>query len=148
MTVTAAPRRPSVAARRFGYLVAIALQAVLLYLLNVRPGWQVLPFLSPDMRDVIGLLNASIGVGIGVNVLYLVSDPPWLRAAGDVVTSAVGMAVLVRLWQVFPFDFSGTSFDWALVARVLIVVGIVGSAIGIVAALVRWVRGGPKSAGA
>jgi hypothetical protein len=140
MTVTEASRRPSVGARRFGYFVALLLEAALLYLLNVRPGWGVLPFLTDDMEQVIGLLNVSIVVGMAANALYLVHDPAWLKALGDLATTGVGIAVLVRFWQVFPFDFGDASFDWALLARIMIVLGIIGSAIGLVVALVRLVR--------
>jgi hypothetical protein len=77
---------------------------------------------------------------MAANALYLVHDPAWLKALGDLATTGVGIAVLVRFWQVFPFDFGDASFDWALLARIMIVLGIIGSAIGLVVALVRLVR--------
>ena len=67
-------------------------------------------------------------------------DPAWLRAVGDIVTTGVGLAALVRLWQVFPVDFTVTAVDLDLVARWVLVLGIVGSVIGIVAAAARLVR--------
>ena len=49
---------------------------------------------------------------------------------------------MIRLWQVFPFDFAdGTA--WPVLVRVLLLLGIVGGAIGIVVNLVALVRGGP-----
>jgi hypothetical protein len=140
MTLTAAPRRPAVAARRFGYLVAVLVNAVLLYATNSWPGWEALPFLTEDMRLVIGLVNASIAVNLAANVVYLVRDPSWLKALGDMLTTTVGIVALLRIWQVFPFDFGGSSFDWTLVVRIVLGIAIVGSAIGIVAAFVSFVR--------
>jgi hypothetical protein len=48
----------------------------------------------------------------------------------------------VRLWQVFPFDVAGT--PWEVVARVLLGIGALGSAIAIIVALVGIVRGKPS----
>ena len=50
------------------------------------------------------------------------------------------------MWRVFPFDFSAYAFPWTTVARVLIVLSIVGSAIAIVVEVGRLFRaalGGP-----
>jgi hypothetical protein len=149
MTYTDAPRsaprrapkaRPGRAARRFGYLVALAVNVAMLYAVNRWPGWDAVSFLTDDMSRVVDWVNASIVVGIGANVVYFVRDPRWLKALGDLLTTTIGIVVLVRLWQVFPFDFPDGSVDWALIARIVLVVGIAGSAIGIIAALVSFVR--------
>ena len=142
MTVTTHPRaqsrtrtrkpRPSVGARRFGYLLAVLINAAFLYGINELPGWQKVPFLTGDTVLVLDVVNASIVVNLLANAVYAVADPRWLKALGDAVTAAIGCYVLVRLWQVFPFDFGGTTADWALVARCVLAVGIVGSVIGVV----------------
>jgi hypothetical protein len=140
MTLATAPRRLAVSARRFGYVVAVLINAAILYAANGWPGWETVPFLSGDVRLVIGLVNASIIANVVANVVYLAHDPPWLKALGDALATTVGIVALLRIWQVFPFDFASYSFDWTLVARILLVVGIVGSAIGIVAGLVSFVK--------
>jgi len=136
----AAVRRPSAGARRFGYLVAIGFTVAGWYVINVRPGWEAVPFLTSDTADVLGLLNFSLFVGIAVNLLYVVRDPRWLTALGDVVTTGVGLAVLVTAWQVFPFDFDAYTFGWAGLTRLVLVLAMVGSAIAIVVQLVTLVR--------
>jgi hypothetical protein len=40
----------------------------------------------------------------------------------------------------FPFDFGDASFDWALLIRVLLVIGIGGAAIGVVVHTVSLIR--------
>lgn len=141
MTLTeTASKRPAVGDRRVGYVVAVLVNAAVLYAVNVWPGWQALPFLTEDMRLVLGLVNASMLVSIVANMVYFVADPRSLKALGDIVTTAVGIAALVRMWQVFPFDFSGSSFDWALVVRVAMGVAIGGSAIALVVAFVSFVK--------
>ncbi|HET6967379.1 MAG TPA: hypothetical protein VFI44_03830, partial [Ornithinibacter sp.] len=145
MTTTSAPDspprherpRPGPGQRRFGYLVAVAVNALMLYLVNRSPGWEAVPFLTEATPEVLGLVNASIVAGIGANVVYLVRDPDWLRALGDVVTTAVGLAALVAIWRVWPLDLAS---GWDLLARWVIGIGIAGSVIGIVAAVVRFVR--------
>lgn len=129
-----APERPPVVARRVGYVVAVLVNAALLYAANGWPGWGAVPFLTGDTRLVMGLVNASIVVNLAANLVYLARDPSWLKALGDVVTTTVGIVALVRIWQVFPFDFASSSVDWELIVHIVLGVGIVGSAIGIVVA--------------
>jgi hypothetical protein len=131
--------RPGPAQRRSGYVGAILVNGLFLYALNRWPGWDAVPFLTPDTERVIGIVNASIVTGIVANAIYVLADPLRLRALGEIVTSAVGLAAVIGIWRVFPFDFS-SGFPWDVVVRVLLVVAIVGCGIGILAALARLVR--------
>jgi hypothetical protein len=132
--------RPSVAARRFGYVLAIAINEVGWLVINVWPGWQELSFLTNETRDVLWLVNFSLAVSVAVNLVYAIHDPPWLKSLGDLVTTSIGLVVLVRVWQVFPFDFSNYSTNWAGIARVILVISFVGSCIGILVQLVTLIR--------
>ena len=120
--------------------MAVLVNAAILYAVNVWPGWQAVPFLTEDVSLVLRLVNASIMVNLLANVVYVVADPRPLKALGDLLTTSVGLAALLQIWRVFPFDFSGSSFDWALVVRIAVGVAIGGSAIAIVAALVSFVK--------
>ena len=132
--------RPTRTARRSGYAIAVIVNAAVLYGANVWPGWQVLPFLTADMALVMGLVNASILTSLAANLVYLASDTPFVKALGDVVTTATALAAAVRMWQVFPFDFGTASFDWALLVRVALVAGMIAGAIQIIVALVSLLR--------
>jgi hypothetical protein len=147
MTLTAPTHRPTPTTRRFGYLVAVLINAVLLYAANVSPGWEAVPFLTADTVLVMGLVNASIIVNLAANAAYVITDPPWFKAMGTVLTSAVGFLAAVRIWQVFPFDFDSSAFDWALVARIVLGLAIVGSAIGVIAGLVALARSAATRSG-
>ena len=138
-TRTRPKKRPGVAARRFGYVVAALVNLALLYGVNVWPGWDVLPFLTADTTRVLTLVNASLVAGVAANAVYVVRDPRWLRSFGEAFTTAIGVAAMVALWRVFPFDFGDAGFDWSIVVRVLLAIGIVGGAIGIIANLVSLV---------
>jgi hypothetical protein len=123
--------RPSPVTRRAGYVIAIAVNIVLLYLINVRPGWAAVPFLTQETLRILYLMNLSLVVGAAVNVLYLGHDPRWLVALGGLATTGIGVVVLFRIWQVFPFAFTG-GVDWALFVRILLVLAVVGSLIGLI----------------
>jgi hypothetical protein len=129
--------RPPVGVRRVGYLVAVLINAALLWLLHVWPGWEGVPFLTADFADVLWLVGLSLWVGVGANLLYLVLDPLWLTALGGLATTAIGLAAALRLWEVFPFDLDGA---WTTVVRVALVIGIVGAAIGILVNVVTAIR--------
>lgn len=135
--------RPSRPSRRIGYVLAALINGGLLWLVDVAPGWEVVPFLTPAFGEVLSLVTTSIAVGLVANLAYCIWDPPRLRAAGDVVVTGIGLVVLIALWRTFPFALGGQSFDWELVARVLLGLGVVGSVIGIVVAVVTLVTGRP-----
>ena len=129
-------------ARRAGYVVAAAVNAVVLYLINGRPGWDVLPFLTDDMTKVLPLINLSLVAGIAVNLVQAIHDPRWLVATGGVVTTGAGVAAAVRLWQVFPFDFAPGAAGETVV-RVLLLLAIAGGMIVQIVALCRAAPGRP-----
>jgi hypothetical protein len=141
MALTDPARRPSAGARRAGYCIAIAFSAALLIVLNARPGWQAMPFLTSDAGQVLWLVNLSLAAGIAANVVYLAYDQPWVRSLGDLVTTGIGLAAAIRIWQVFPFALSS---GWSTAVRVLLVVAIAGSCIALVVQIVslaRWFTG-------
>jgi hypothetical protein len=133
-------RRPSVAVRRVGYIFAAAITVGMWFVINQWPGWQQLSFLTDETQDVLWLVNFSLVVSVALNVVYVIHDPVWLKSLGDLVTTSIGLAVLVRLWQVFPFDFSDYSVNWDGVTRIVLVVAIVGSCIGILVQVVILLR--------
>jgi hypothetical protein len=133
--------RPRPATRRLGYLLAIGLDVLVWYLVNVRPGWQSVPFLTDGVEQLLGLFNLSLLVSAIANAVYLVVDPPRLRALGDLVGAVISLVLSIRVYDVFPFDFTGLGYDLTTLARVVVVLGVIGSALAVLAALVALVRG-------
>jgi hypothetical protein len=132
--------RPSVTARRFGYALSIAINVILIYLINEWPGWQSLTFLTPDAASLIPLVNAVLVITLIANAIYLIVDPRWLRALGDAVTGAASLILLLVLLSTFPFDFSPFSFDWTMLLQIMLVLGIVVTTVSIIANLVTFIR--------
>ena len=126
--------------------MSVVVNAVLLWVVHRILGWGWLPFLTPAWTLVLPVLTASLIVAIVVNVALLGYDGVWLRAPANILVAAFGIAVSVRIWQVFPFDFSRYAFPWDTVARVLVMLSIVGSAIAIVVEVGRLARAGAARA--
>ncbi len=134
-------RQGSRGARRLGYLIGAAVNVAFLYLLNVAPGWDALPFLTADTTSVLGAVNATLVAGVVANLVYVAADPRWLRALGDVVTAAVGLVAALRVWSVFPFDLPSTGdFDWSLIARIAVGLAIAGSFVAILIGVASFLR--------
>lgn len=138
MTVHA-PARPSVGVRRLGYAIAAGINAAMLFAVNRWPGWDVLPFLTGDFRQVLGWINASLAAGMLANLIYLAWDTPWFKALGDLFTTCVGLAALVQVWRVFPFDFPSDQ-PWSLLTRVVLLVAAGGCLIGILVQAMTFAR--------
>lgn len=126
--------------RRAGYAVLIILNGVFLFVANNLLAWGWPPWLTDDFTSVLPVLNLSIVITMVVNVVYLAYDPPVAKALGDVVTSTMSLVVGIRMWQVFPFDFTGYAWDWDTIVRWIIGIGIVATAMAIIGGLVRLTR--------
>jgi hypothetical protein len=131
--------RPGPVARRVGYLISIALNVVILWLVFVSPGWEAVPFLTDRTIDVLPVVTASILVNIVVNLVWLAVDPLWLHALGDGVNAAMGVVVTGGLLSVFPFSFDDNQ-PWEVFVRIILVVGLVGASIAVVVNLVMVIR--------
>jgi hypothetical protein len=117
-------------ARRSGYVIAIAVNVVMLYVVNNLLAWNILPFLTDDFGRVLWLIDVSLLATIMVNFVYVAYDQRWFRSLGQIGLSLISLVVAVRMYQVFPFDFTGSTFDWTQIARVVIIFTILGTAIG------------------
>lgn len=142
MTTSTKPRRPSSRTRLAGYFAGVVVNGVLLVLINGRPGWAAVPFLTAGFSSVVGVIDLALVAGVVTGFVHLWHDPEWLVALDGVVTTCAGLAALVRIWQVFPLEFGQSSFDWAAVARIVLAAGIAGSVLGLLNGLVNLVRAG------
>jgi hypothetical protein len=131
--------RPPRAARVFGYGLAAAINAALIWIVNVAPGWRWVPFLSEEFASVLGLVTLSLLVGLLLNLAYVAYDPQWFRHLGEAASAGIASVVLLQLFRVFPFDL-GT---WTWVPgplRIVLVIACVATAIGALANLAMALR--------
>ena len=125
---------------RGGNVGSALVNAAMLWGINIWPGWQVLPFLTSDMIRVLGIINASLTAGIVANLVFVVIRNRGIMALGNLVVLGIGLAAVLRLWEVFPFDFGDSWSGWPVVVRVLLGLGIAGSIIGALVEIVALFR--------
>lgn len=139
-------RRVPTPVRRFGYLVASAINGVMLWVAHQLLGWGWPGFLTDAFDLALGLVTASLIAGIVVNLGLAVHHRGRARALADLATAAFALAVGLRMWAVFPFDFAGYATDWSGPMRVALGVGIAATGIAIIANLVKLVGGSADDA--
>ncbi len=117
-------RRRRGTAERTPSFAGILMYAAGLVLLNVLPGWEVLPFLTTDAVPVMALANLALIVGLLGQAMFLVDDRPRLRALVTYVLCLIWLAVLAQALILFPFDIGSwdvawaTTIEWVLLALV------------------------------
>jgi hypothetical protein len=131
---------PGNAARRTGYGAAIAVNLIILFITNHLLEWGWIPFLTADFERILGLINLSVATTIAVNVVWMGYDAEWFKSLAQIGLNLIAGVVAIRTYQVFPFDFSTYEFDWVPIARLLIIVGILGIALATVSELVKLAR--------
>jgi hypothetical protein len=82
-----------------------------------------------------------------VNLIYVAYDAPWFKSLTQIFLAAIAMAVTVRTYQVFPFDFSAYDFNWTAVTRVVLVLVMVGIVIAIIVESVKLVGAMVRASG-
>lgn len=125
---------------RGGNIGSVLVNAVLLWGINIWPGWKAVPFLTADMERVLGMINASLTAGIIANLIFVVIRNRGVMALGNLAVLGIGLAATLRMLEVFPFDFGDSWSGWPVVVRVLLVLGIVGSIVGMVVEIVAMFR--------
>ena len=158
MTVdTVETGRVSVGTRRFGYAVAVGVNVLLVVIVNNILDWGWLPWLTSDFERLLPIINFSLGVNIVLNLIYMAYDERPFKAATQIVVNLIAIAVLVRTFQIYPFDFSAYEFpvdievfdlSWDWVARFILGLALIGTAIAVVSETVKLSRslsGGEQS---
>ena len=130
-------RRPSQGTRRLGYGISIGVQITLLIVVNNLVEWDILPFITEEFNDVVPYVNVSLVASIVVNAVYFAFDPRWFKSLSQAILNVVSLVVIVQTYRIFPFDFSGSSFNWTAVTRVCLVSLMVLVGIGVIGEVVK-----------
>ncbi|MEA2022995.1 MAG: hypothetical protein U9N79_01750 [Actinomycetota bacterium] len=125
---------------RVGYGVAVAVNIVLLFIVNNLLAWGWVPFLTDDFERLLPIVNLSLVVGAGVNFAFIFYNASWFRSAGQILQNVVSLFVTVATLKIFPFDFSPYGINWAVVARVLLILIFVALVIGTIVESVKMIR--------
>ena len=130
--------------RTIGYVVAAAVNVVVLWIANQLLEWEWPSFLTPAFDELLPIITVSCVAGVVVNLVLAWRDPPPLKSFGNLVTSTIGFVGAVWTFRVFPFDFSTWSTDWSWLLRAAVIVGMIGTAIGATVELFRLASGTPR----
>lgn len=139
MPLAPSSRRARPASRRLAYRMQAVESTALLFILNVQPGWQALPFLTRETSQVIGLVNFSLAADLVISLVYMANDTPWLISLGDLIGAGIRLAAAIRVWQVFPFNFHGST-GWSILVRVILAATIAGTSINMIVQAVSLTR--------
>jgi hypothetical protein len=144
-------RRPRTLGTVAGRFLGAGAWLTVLLLVNVWPGWHVLPFLSAEAGSVVWLVNLCISVRIVAQLLYLLDGGTILAAATHYLIVLIDMIVAAEILLVFPFDFGDDGANWAATMRILLLTAVVVSglrAVGaslVLAKTIRAARLAPRS---
>ncbi|QXV56503.1 hypothetical protein CVV72_05370 [Amycolatopsis sp. TNS106] len=127
--------------------MSVVINGLLLIGIHAGPGWRAVPFLTDETDQVLGVVTMSLVVGMVSSLVCVGYGAEWFTSVAGLAATVTGLVAVIRIWQVFPFDFGGASFDWPLTVRVLLVIAIAGSAIGALVQLVTLLRAGIRSLG-
>jgi uncharacterized membrane protein len=113
------------------------------YYSQLSPGhWQIHTLITPDFDRWLPILNATLALTILANVLFIVYDRYFLRQTGKLLLGILGLATVISLIMMFPFDFNvipnADASYWAplgLLATLILIA--FGTGIGI---LVRFIQ--------
>ena len=125
------------ATREAEYVIAIVINAAVIYVIHHLLEWEWAPFLTEDFARLLPIMTVALGATIVANVIYMVYDPVWFKSISQVGLLILNAFVTAGVWDVFPFDFSAYSFAWAGLARAVLAVTFVAIILGIIAELVR-----------
>ncbi|MDJ0767595.1 MAG: hypothetical protein QNJ12_02335 [Ilumatobacter sp.] len=128
-------------AKRFGYALAAAINGVMLWIAHQLLDWEWPGFLTSDYEELLPILTFSFVVSIVANVVYVWNDQWPVKHLGEMATALIGFVVAVRVWQVYPFDFTEYDVDWSWLVRTVLIIAMVGTAIGFVAQSVKLATG-------
>ncbi|MFU8796951.1 MAG: DUF4870 domain-containing protein [Dehalococcoidia bacterium] len=137
-----------------GYSVAIVINVILLgffsffhryiafYYSDSAGGITRVPILTEDYFTFLPILVTALVISIAAHVVLIIYDRYLLREIIQIALAAIGIAVLVNLLAIHPFDFSGIPNPYVVeimpsVATIIFVVIAVALGIG---ALVRFVK--------
>jgi hypothetical protein len=110
--------------------------AALIFVFNNLLNWGA-PFVTDSFGVCLWPINLSLAATLIANGAFLVYDPAWFRHLVQLTLNIVAFAALMTIYVIFPLDFAGA--NWEPVARLVLVVAMVGTAIGFVVELTKLI---------
>ncbi len=124
MPKTAKPKTAKKKSGKGGFIAAIIVNLILLFVFNSLLNWGV-PFLTSSYSGVLWAINLSIGATIIANILFLVYDAGWFRHLARLILNVIALFVVFLIYSIFPFTFTAASWVyWVKIALIILMAGI------------------------
>jgi hypothetical protein len=121
------------------YIAAVIFDIIFLVVVNKIPGWNI-SFITEAFPDILWAVNTSMAVSLAGNLILIFFHPRFLHHLFNAVFAIFGILATSVILSVFPFDFSVVVGDWLnILVRIILIVGIVGSAIAVVVHIVKTI---------
>jgi len=91
-------------ASRPGYIAAIIVNVVLLYVAHHLLEWHV-PFVTQEFTVALWAVDLSLIATIVGNAMLLGYDARWFKRLVQIALNVVAVAMVATLYGIFPFDF-------------------------------------------
>jgi len=129
----AAPKSPKIrkspgkshpsGARKIGYIVAIAVMILLIYVLRNVRSWG-LTFLTEDFGKCLFFIELSIYISIAAQAIFIFYDNRWFKHLAQGINNIAGAVALIIIYVIFPFDIEDVTWIKWIKIGILIVFGI------------------------
>lgn len=137
MPKTGKPAAPKKKHGKSGYIAAIVINIIMLFVFNMLPNWNI-SFLTADYTKILWAINLSIGATIIANLIYLVYEAGWFRHLSQVILSVIALFVVFLIYSVYPFIISNADFShWFRISLIIVMAGI---GIAIIVELFKLIR--------
>lgn len=128
--------------RRAGYAIAVLINLAGLIVVQNILEWDLLPWLTGDFATVVPWISVSLIFSIAANLVYEFNDTKVVKSVIQIGVNLVSIVVTAQLLRVFPFDFSAYRLNWDIVTRIVLILALVGSGIGLIAEVIKLASSG------
>lgn len=119
--------------RRGEYIAAIIFNLIWLFIVNKIPDWD-LKFINDHYPAILWALNMNIFIQTGGNIIMLIFDIRVVRYLSRIILEAANFLVLILIYYIYPFDFSGIQ-GWTFLDMLIpwiLIIGMVVSALKVI----------------
>jgi len=125
------------AGRKIGYIIAIIIMIVLIYVLRHLRAWGV-NILNEDYESALFYIELSIYVSIVANALFIFYDNRWFKHLIHGITNIFSALAIIMIYVIFPFIINNE--DWTKWIKIGLIVLFVLSLVGVLAEFIKGFR--------
>lgn len=129
--------------RLWKYSRSILSNVIFFFIINLFPLWitKTKGVVTSDWINVLWAMDLAIVTVVLGSIILIAYSPKWLRSLIEFLMSITALISVVVFLNVFPLNFSLVSLSWLnSVIKALLIVGIVGASIGIIASLAKFIK--------